>query len=77
MSDIVVPKWGLTIEEVTLLEWYKKAGDPVMAGEPVCLVESDKVTQEIVSQDGGTILELLAEPGDDIPTGKAIAKLGP
>ncbi|ATY11255.1 biotin attachment protein [Amycolatopsis sp. AA4] len=77
MSEIVVPKWGLTVEEVTILEWYKKPGDPVAADEPVCLVETDKVTQEIVSQVDGTVLELLAEDGDEVPIGQPIAKLGP
>jgi len=77
MSEIVVPKWGLTVEEVTLLEWYKQVGDTVAVDEPVCLVETDKVTQEIVSQVAGTITELLIGEDDEAAIGAPIAKVDP
>lgn len=77
MSEIVVPKWGLTTDDVTLLEWYKHVGDAVVVDETVAEVETDKVTQEIVSQVDGTIVELLAEEGDDLTTGQPIAKVEP
>lgn len=77
MSEIVVPKWGLTIEDVTLLEWYKQVGDTVDVDEPVAEAETDKVTQEIVSQVSGTIVELLAEEGAELTVGQPIAKVEP
>lgn len=77
MNEIVVPKWGLTTEEMTLLEWYKEVGDTITVDEPIAEVETDKVTQEIVSQVAGTITELLVAEGDDLQVGQPIAKVDP
>lgn len=77
MSEIIVPKWGLTTDEMTLLEWYKEVGDTVDVDEPVAEVETDKATQEIVSQAAGTIVQLLADEGDDLEVGQPIAKIDP
>lgn len=77
MSEIVVPKWGLTSDEVTLVAWYKQVGDTVAVDEPVAEVETDKVTQEIVSQVEGTITELLADVEDELAVGQPIAKVDP
>lgn len=73
MTEIVVPKWGLTVEEVTLLEWLKQVGDRVSIDEPVAEVETDKVTQEIISQVDGIIVELLVDEGADVKVGDPIA----
>lgn len=77
MSEIVVPKWGLTTDEITLLSWYKAVGDTVAIDEPIAEVETDKVTQEIVSQVDGTITELLAAEGAELTVGQPIAKVEP
>lgn len=77
MAEIVVPKWGLTIEEVTLLEWLKEVGDRVDVDEPVATVETDKVTQDIVSQVSGTIAELLVKEGAELQIGQPIARIEP
>ncbi|NKQ55009.1 hypothetical protein HFP15_19180 [Amycolatopsis sp. K13G38] len=75
MAEIVVPKWGLTIEEVTLLEWLKEVGEHVEVDEPIASVETDKVTQDIVSQVSGTIVEILAKEGDELQIGQSIARV--
>lgn len=75
--EIVVPKWGLTIEQVTLLEWYKNVGDTVSVGESVAEVETDKATQEIVSQVQGRVVEILVEKGTDLNVGDPIARVDP
>lgn len=77
MSEIVVPKWGLTTDGATLVTWYKQVGDTVALEEPVAEAETDKVTQEIVSQVAGTIAELLVDEGDDLVVGQPIAKVDP
>lgn len=77
MSEIVVPKWGLTTDEMTLLEWYKEVGDTIAIDEPVAEVETDKVTQEIVSQVEGTIVQLFVDEGAELTTGQPIAKVEP
>ena len=77
MTEIVVPKWGLTTDEMVLVEWLKQPGDTVAADEPVAEVETDKVTNEIVSQVAGTITQLLVAEGDSVEIGQPIAKVDP
>ncbi len=42
--DIKVPTLGESVTEATLAKWYKKAGDAVAVDEPLCELETDKVT---------------------------------
>jgi pyruvate/2-oxoglutarate dehydrogenase complex dihydrolipoamide acyltransferase (E2) component len=77
MTDIVIPKLGLTVEEVTIAEWYVEAGHEVAVDEPICEVETDKVTQEIVSTVAGTITEIVADEGATVEVGDVIARVSP
>jgi pyruvate/2-oxoglutarate dehydrogenase complex dihydrolipoamide acyltransferase (E2) component len=77
VNEIVIPKLGLTVDEVVLLEWYVEPGHQVAVDEPVCEVESDKVIQEIVSTVAGTITELVAEEGATLEIGAVIARVAP
>lgn len=77
MSEIVVPRWGLTSEEATLVAWLKNVGDRVVVDEPVAEAETDKAIQEIVSPVAGTIVQLLAAEGDEVETGQPIAAVEP
>ena len=38
-----VPPMGDSIAEGTVLSWMKKEGDLISNGEPVCVIETDKV----------------------------------
>lgn len=77
MTDIVVPKWGLTTDEVILIEWLKAVGDTVAIDEPVAEVETDKTDAEVVSQAAGTIVEILVNEGDTVKIGDPIARVDP
>jgi glutaconyl-CoA/methylmalonyl-CoA decarboxylase subunit gamma len=77
MTEIVVPKWGLTVDEVTLVAWLTSVGEPVSVGDSVAEVETDKVTTEITSQVEGTVVELLVEEGAVLDIGQPIAKIDP
>ena len=43
------------MEEGTFLEWLKKEGDVVRAGEPLFVVEGDKAAQEVESIASGSL----------------------
>jgi 2-oxoglutarate dehydrogenase E2 component (dihydrolipoamide succinyltransferase) len=75
MKDVLVPKWGLTMEEATLVKWLKNVGDEVSEGEPIAEMETDKTTDEIESQVAGRIVELLVEEGAIVEAGQAIARV--
>lgn len=65
-----------TMEEGTLAEWLKNEGDTIEEGEILAEVETDKATMEMESFFSGTILKLLAEPGQTVRVGEPLAIIG-
>ncbi len=61
MSDsvkITLPKLGESIVSATVLQWFKKVGDPVALDEPLLEVSTDKVNSEIPSPVAGILQEI-------------------
>ncbi len=73
--DVLLPKWGVTMQEATVLTWFKIAGDVVAADEVIAVVETDKVNGEILAPWSGRIVELVAAEGDVVPVGGRLAVL--
>jgi len=73
---VLMPKLGFDMAEGTLVNWIKKVGDNINRGEVIAEIETDKATIEIESNASGTILQLLAQPGDAVPVGATIAYVG-
>jgi pyruvate dehydrogenase E2 component (dihydrolipoamide acetyltransferase) len=42
-----MPKWGIEMTEGTLAEWMIKEGDAFTRGQTLCLIETDKITNEV------------------------------
>jgi 2-oxoglutarate dehydrogenase E2 component (dihydrolipoamide succinyltransferase) len=76
MAEIKVPELAESITEGTIAQWLKKKGDQVEKGEYVVELETDKVNVEIISDYAGVLTELLAEEGDTVKVGEAIAIVG-
>jgi pyruvate dehydrogenase E2 component (dihydrolipoamide acetyltransferase) len=70
---IVMPKLGLTMSEGTLAEWLVREGDDVASGQPIFVVETDKISHEIEAADAGRIVSLLTKPGDTVAVGAVVA----
>jgi pyruvate dehydrogenase E2 component (dihydrolipoamide acetyltransferase) len=75
-TDIVMPNLGFDVQHARLIEWLKQPGDPIQKGEVIAVVESDKANVELESIAAGTVLELLVQPGVEVPVGAAIARVG-
>ena len=73
MAEVIMPKMGDAMEEGTLLKWLKGEGDEVEEGEPIAEIETDKASMEIEAEDSGTLHEIIAQEGQDVPVGEAIA----
>jgi len=74
--DILMPKWGMTMQEGDLLEWLVAVGDRVDEGQVLATVATEKVDADIESPAAGTVIELLATAGDTVEVGTVIARLG-
>lgn len=70
---VVLPKWGMGLEEGTIVSWLKSVGDVVEEGEPLVEVETAKATQEVDAPVSGTLMEILAAEGETVAVNTAIA----
>ncbi|WP_436965717.1 dihydrolipoyllysine-residue succinyltransferase [Staphylococcus shinii] len=76
MPEVKVPELAESITEGTIAEWLKQVGDSVDKGEAIVELETDKVNVEVVSEEAGVLQELLADEGDTVVVGQAIAVVG-
>lgn len=73
--ELIMPKMGESIMEATVLKWLKKPGDSVGQDESVLEVATDKVDTEVPSMYAGVLVKILAQEGEVVQVGKAIAIL--
>jgi len=73
LPEVIMPKMGDAMEEGTLVRWLKGEGDDVAEGDAIAEIETDKITLELESEHAGTLSELVASEGQNIPVGEAIA----
>ena len=57
--EVVMPKFGLTMTEGTIQQWFKSEGDAIKAGEALFEVETEKVLYEVEATADGTVAKLL------------------
>ena len=70
-----MPSLGADMDAGRLLEWHVGVGDQVKRGDIVATVDTNKAHIEIEVFEDGVVTELLAEPGDKVAVGNAIARI--
>jgi 2-oxoglutarate dehydrogenase E2 component (dihydrolipoamide succinyltransferase) len=73
--EIRVPTLGESISEATVGKWFKKAGEPVRADEPLVELETDKVTLEVNAPGAGVLSEITAETGETVAIGALLGQV--
>jgi 2-oxoglutarate dehydrogenase E2 component (dihydrolipoamide succinyltransferase) len=61
--ELRVPEVGESITEVTIGDWLKQVGDLVERDEPVVVIETDKVTVELLAPSRGRLQSVLLDKG--------------
>jgi pyruvate/2-oxoglutarate dehydrogenase complex dihydrolipoamide acyltransferase (E2) component len=72
-TEVNLPKWGMGLEEGTIVRWLKAVGDEVRKGEPLVEIETAKATQELEAPVAGTLVEIRLQEGQTAPVNTAIA----
>ena len=70
-----MPSLGHTMETGRIIEWLKQEGDPLAKGEPLLVVETDKVTTEVEAPLDGVLVRVLATADEERPIGATLALL--
>jgi pyruvate/2-oxoglutarate dehydrogenase complex dihydrolipoamide acyltransferase (E2) component len=72
-TKVILPKWGMGIEEGTVLRWLKAEGEAVKQGEPLVEIETAKATQEVESPVSGMLTKILLAEGETAEVNTEIA----
>nr|CAH8868754.1 unnamed protein product [Trichobilharzia regenti] len=71
-----MPSLSPTMSEGSIVNWLKKEGDEVLAGDALCEVQTDKAVMTFESDDDGILAKILVSAGSpNVSVGTAIAIL--
>src|SRR3990167_4922651 len=73
--EIKVPALGESVTEATVAKWLVKVGDAVAIDQPLCELETDKVTVEVNASVAGSIVDLAVEEGATIQVGGVLCHI--
>ena len=71
--DVLMPQLGETVAEGKIVKWFKKAGDPVAAGDNLFEIETDKTSMEVPATSAGVLAEVRVPVGGVVPVGAIVA----
>ncbi|HNP70978.1 MAG TPA: biotin attachment protein, partial [Kouleothrix sp.] len=72
--EIVMPKWGLSMQEGTIGAWLKRDGEAVSQGDAIVEIETEKITNLVEAPASG-VLRIVHPEGSVIPVTQTIAWL--
>jgi pyruvate dehydrogenase E2 component (dihydrolipoamide acetyltransferase) len=71
-TDVKLPRLGQGMESGVIVRWLKSEGEPVVRGEPLYELDTDKVTQEVESELDGVLAKIVVAEGD-VDVGATVA----
>lgn len=75
-EPIYMPKFGMTMTQGLILEWYVATGDEVTEGDPLLAVETEKVNSDVEATASGTLLEIVHDAGEEVEAGTIVGYIG-
>jgi pyruvate/2-oxoglutarate dehydrogenase complex dihydrolipoamide acyltransferase (E2) component len=75
LIDVLLPQWGMAMEEGAVVQWLYKVGDHVESGESLVEVEAEKVSGAVVAPVTGTLREIVAPVGSTVHVQGLLARI--
>jgi pyruvate dehydrogenase E2 component (dihydrolipoamide acetyltransferase) len=72
-QEIVLPQWGMEMQDATIVKWLKQEGDPIREGEPLVELETAKIETEMESTASGVLAHILVPEGATVPIRTVLA----
>jgi 2-oxoglutarate dehydrogenase E2 component (dihydrolipoamide succinyltransferase) len=72
--EIKIPEVGESVREALLAKWLKKSGDVVKMDEPLCEIETDKITLDL-NADAAGVLTITVSEGTTVAVGTIIGMI--
>lgn len=73
--DVILPKWGMSMQEGTITDWLVAPGDAVTEGQVIANVEADKVEADIEAPATGTLTAIHVPEGETVDVGTVLARI--
>lgn len=74
-KEVIMPRFGMTQEDATIISWMVKEGERVEYGDPLCEVTTDKVNMEVEAPADGILAGIRYLEGETVPVTEIIAYL--
>jgi 2-oxoglutarate dehydrogenase E2 component (dihydrolipoamide succinyltransferase) len=74
--EIKIPEVGESVQEALLAEWFKQDGEQVDRDEPLFVIETDKVTLEVMAEVAG-VLQTAVAAGETVAVGAVVGHIDP
>ena len=71
--QVIMPRMGQSMEEGRIVRWLHAPGDPVVRGEPLVEIETDKANVELDAAASGYLSAILVAEDTITPVGTTIA----
>ncbi|MCH7734724.1 MAG: E3 binding domain-containing protein, partial [Chloroflexi bacterium] len=71
--EVLLPQWGMGMNDGLLLKWLKAEGDSVAKGEGLVEIESSKVNGEVEAPEAGILARIVVPEGMTVDTGSLLA----
>ena len=72
--EIKIPEIGESVREALLAKWLKSNDDMVLKNEPLCEIETHKITLDLSAEEAGKLIILVPE-GATVPIGTVIGTI--
>jgi len=73
--EVFMPKLGMTMKEGLITEWLKQEGDAIEKDEPILEIETEKISNSVVSPASGILEKIFYTVGEIVPIGTIIANI--
>ena len=73
VQPIVMPKWGLAMQEGMLAAWHVAEGQEVTKGQEIADIETSKIANAFESPVSGPLRRRLVGEGETVPVGALLA----
>jgi pyruvate dehydrogenase E2 component (dihydrolipoamide acetyltransferase) len=74
---VTVPKWGIEMQEGTVVDWHAEEGKELSLGDELIDVETDKIVNTMEAPGNGVLRRCLAEKGETLKVGALLGVIAP
>jgi pyruvate/2-oxoglutarate dehydrogenase complex dihydrolipoamide acyltransferase (E2) component len=81
MSDkiepLIMPKWGIEMDEGKLTEWLVEEGTSFSKGDPLVVIETDKISNEVEAEIDSKLRKKVVQSDGTYPVGALLGIFAP